>query len=41
LLKSGESTVDDYQQDRATLRQRLEDNVDAAVLATARARLEE
>ena len=40
LLKSGESTVDDYQQDRATLRERLEANVDPAVLAAARARLE-
>jgi len=39
LLKSGDSTVDDYQEDRAVLRQRLEDNVDPAVLAAAKARL--
>lgn len=40
LLKSGESTVDDYQEDRATLRQRLEENVDPEVLAAAKARLD-
>lgn len=40
LLKSGDSTVDAYQQDRATLRKRLEDNVAAEVLDAARARLE-
>ena len=39
LLKSGSSTVDDYQQDRAVLRERLEANVDPDVLAAARARL--
>ena len=39
LLKSGESTVDEYQSDRATLRERLEANVDPDVLAAARARL--
>lgn len=39
LLKSGESTVDDYQEDRATLRKRLEDNVDPEVLAAARVRM--
>ena len=39
LLKSGDSTVDDYQKDRAVLRQRLEDNVDPDVLAAAKARL--
>ncbi|MEM9599551.1 MAG: tetratricopeptide repeat protein [Pseudomonadota bacterium] len=40
LLRAGDSTVDDYQQDRATLRQRLEDNVDPDILTTARARIE-
>jgi len=39
LLKSGESAVDDYEQDRKTLRERLEKNVDPAILARARARL--
>ncbi|MEM7728119.1 MAG: hypothetical protein AAF311_02475 [Pseudomonadota bacterium] len=39
LLKSGDSVVDDYQADRATLRERLEANVDPDVLAAARARL--
>lgn len=38
LLKSGDSTVDAYQKDRATLRERLEENVDTEVLATAKAR---
>lgn len=40
LLKSGESTVDDYQEDRAVLRERLEQNVDAELLAAAKARLD-
>ena len=40
LLKSGDSTVDDYQQDRAVLRERLEQNVDAEMLDAAKARLE-
>ncbi len=40
LLKSGDSTVDDYQEDRAVLRERLEENVDPAVLAAAKARLD-
>lgn len=40
LLKSGDSTVDDYQEDRAVLRQRLEENVDPEVLAAAKARLD-
>lgn len=40
LLKSGESTVDDYQEDRGVLRKRLEENVDPEVLLAARARLE-
>lgn len=39
LLKSGESEVDDYQQDRKVLRERLEDNVDPAILERARKRL--
>lgn len=39
LLKSGDSTIDDYQQDRATLRERLEANVAPDVLEAARARL--
>ncbi len=39
LLKAGESGVDSYQSDRDVLRQRLEDNVDPAILAEARARL--
>ena len=39
LLKSGESTVDDYQRDRQVLRDRLEENVDPDVLARAKARL--
>ena len=39
LLKSGESTVDDYQRDREALRERLEANVAPDVLAAARARL--
>ena len=40
LLKSGESSVDDYDKDRKVLRERLEANVDAMVLARAKARLE-
>ncbi|WP_298916596.1 hypothetical protein [uncultured Algimonas sp.] len=40
LLKSGESTVDDYQQDRAVLRERLEANVQADILQAARSRLD-
>ena len=39
LLKSGESAVDDYDQDRKTLRERLEANVDPAILARARTRM--
>ncbi len=39
LLKSGDSTIDSYQQDRAVLRERLEANVDPSVLAAAKARL--
>ena len=39
LLKSGDSTVDSYQQDRTILRERLEANVDPEILAAARARL--
>ncbi len=38
LLKSGESGIDDYDNDRKKLRERLEANVDAAVLARARTR---
>ena len=40
LLKSGSSTVDDYQQDRQVLRERLEANVDPAILDAARSRLD-
>lgn len=40
LLKSGDSTVDAYQQDRATLRERLEANVDPDILAAAKERLD-
>jgi len=39
LLKSDKSGNDDYDKDRAELKKRLEANVDAAVLARARARL--
>jgi len=38
LLKSGESGVDDYDNDRRQLRERLEANVDSAILARARQR---
>ncbi len=38
-LKSGESGVDDYDADRATLRQGLEGKLDAAAIARVRARL--
>ncbi len=38
LLKSGESGVSEYDQDRVVLRQRLEANVDPAILAKAKAR---
>lgn len=38
LLRSGESGIDEYDADRKDLRERLEDNVDAAVLARARTR---
>ena len=38
LLRSGESGVDAYDKDRKDLRERLEANVDAAVLARARVR---
>ncbi len=39
VLKSGESGVDEYDADKRALRERLEANVDGAVLARARARL--
>jgi len=39
LLKSGKSSVDDYSKDKAKLKQRLEDNVDPAILARAKARI--
>jgi len=39
LLKSDKSGNDDYDKDRAELKKRLEANVDAAVLARARARV--
>ena len=39
VLKSGESGVDEYDSDKKALRERLEANVDAAVLARARGRL--
>ena len=39
LLKSGQSSVDDYIKDKAELKKRLEANVDPAILARARARL--
>jgi len=39
LLKSGESSVDDYSEDKAKLKQRLEDNVDPTILARAKARI--
>jgi len=39
VLKSEESGVDDYDEDRRKLRERLETNVDADTLARARARL--
>ncbi len=38
LLKSGNSGVDDYDKDRAALKKRLEENVDAATLERARRR---
>ena len=38
LLKSGQSDVDDYDKDKAVLKKRLEDNVDPAILARAKAR---
>ena len=38
LLKSGESGIDDYDNDRRKLREKLEANVDGAVLARARRR---
>ena len=38
LLKSGNSGVDDYDKDKETLKKRLEDNVDKAILDRARAR---
>lgn len=40
VLKSGDSTVDDYQQDRADLRQGLENITSPEVLAAAKARLD-
>ena len=40
LLRSGESGVDDYDSDRKALRERLEANVDTAVLARARSRFD-
>jgi len=39
LLKSGESGVDDYDADKRALREKLENNVDPAILSRARARL--
>ena len=39
LLKSGSSGVDDYDKDKETLKKRLEENVDKAVLDRARARV--
>lgn len=39
VLKAGDSAIDDYQEDRAVLRKRLEDHVDPAILAAAKARL--
>ena len=39
LLKSGQSSVDDYDKDKAKLKERLEANVDPAILARARARV--
>lgn len=38
LLRSGESGVDDYDKDRADLRERLENNIDEAILNRARSR---
>ena len=40
LLRSGESGFDDYDNDRKALRERLEANVDSAVLARARSRFD-
>lgn len=40
LLKAGTSNSTDYQKDRDVLKKRLEDNVDPAILAKARARFE-
>lgn len=40
LLKSGESDVDEYQNDRKMLKERLEANVDLALLKRARIRFE-
>ena len=40
LLRSGESGVDDYNNDREALRERLEQNVDSAILARARSRFD-
>lgn len=40
LLKSGESGFSDYDQDRKALRERLEQNVDPAILDRARARID-
>lgn len=39
VLKSGESAVDEYDADKRALRERLEANVDGAILARARAKL--
>jgi len=39
VMKSGESGIDEYDADKKTLRERLEANVDPAVLARARAKL--
>ncbi|MEP6341678.1 MAG: tetratricopeptide repeat protein [Maricaulaceae bacterium] len=40
LLRSGESGVDDYNKDREALRERLEKNVNADILARARSRFD-
>lgn len=40
VLRAGDSEVDDYQDDRETLRKRLEDNVDPEIIAKARARFD-
>lgn len=39
LLKSGQSSIDDYDKDKKELKKRLEANVDPAILARARSRI--